>query len=377
MMSSISKYIVFILVGVFCLTGSKPLVAQESPALLKAKKDAEAKGYTFIASRDEIIAEAKKEGQVRVLSAMNSSTFPPMVKAFKHKYPFLDLYMEEITGSDSAQRFLLELQAGMTGNWDVFRISTDFYDKLAVHAKKIDLLGMAEHGVLQIPRKMIDARYRDIIHGGSAIASAAYNKELISAEQVPDTWEDFLKPEFKGRKFLVDIRPLNFAPFGATLGEEWLLNYARRIKEQQPIWVRGHARGITAIVGGEYALYQLTNYHTCMRAQRRDPKRVLVCKLVEPVPVRLSVQQGIIKNAPRPYSAILFLEFLASPEVQKILDDEEPLKSSIYAPDSELEKVTRGRKVAVMDTFEHTDRWVKKTVEAFGFPRAERLKGKK
>jgi ABC-type Fe3+ transport system substrate-binding protein len=228
--------------------------------------------------------------------------------------------------------------------------------------------------VLKIPPKMIDTRYRSIVHGGSAIASAAYNRELISAEQVPNTWEGFLKPEFKGRKFLVDIRPINFAPFAAALGEEWLVNYARRIKEQEPVWVRGHTRAITAMVGGEYGLYQLTNYHSCVRAQQQDPRKVLVCKLIEPIPVRLSVQQAIINNAPRPYGAILFLEFLASPEAQKILDDIEPLKSSIYAPDSELEKATRGRKVAVMDTFEHTDRWVKKAVEGFGFPRAEKLK---
>jgi hypothetical protein len=29
-----------------------------------------------------------------------------------------------------------------------------------------------------------------------------------------------------------------------------------------------------------------------------------------------------------------------------------------------------------MDSFVHTDRWVEKTVEAFGFPREEKLKGK-
>jgi len=175
----------------------------------------------------------------------------------------------------------------------------------------------------------------------------------------------------------VDIRPLNFAPFAAALGAEWLMNYARKIKEQQPIWVRGPTRALTAMVSGEYSLNQLTNYHACVRAQQRDPRKVLVCKLIEPIPVRLSVEQAIIKNAPRPYGAILFLEFLASPEAQKILDDIEPLKSSVYAPDSELEKVTRGKKVAVMDTYEHSDRWVKMTVEAFGFPREERLKRKK
>ena len=75
---------------------------------------------------------------------------------------------------------------------------------------------------------------------------------------------------------------------------------------------------------------------------------------------KVDVGQAIIKNAPRPYGAILFIEFLAGPEAQKILDDIEPLKSSIYVPDSELQKVTQGKKVAVMDTFEQTERWVKK-----------------
>ncbi|MBI2986421.1 MAG: extracellular solute-binding protein [Deltaproteobacteria bacterium] len=354
----------------FWAVGSIVFAAAPGPDLLKARGEAEAKGFIFETRRDEIVAKAKKEGRVRVMSAMEPDTYPHIVKAFKQQYPFIDISLEEITGTDAVQRFLLELQAGTARDWDVFRVSTDLYDSFAVHAKKIDLLGMAEHGVLRIPPKMIDPRHRSIIHAGSALGSTAYNGELISEDRVPSTWEDFLKPEFKGRKFLVDIRLLNFAPLAAGLGEEWMVNYARGLREQQPVWARGHTRALASMTAGEYGLFQLTNYHSCASAQKRDRRKVLVCKLIEPIPVRLSVQQAIVNNAPRPYAAILFLEFLASPEAQRILDEIEPLKSSIYAPGSELEKATRGKKLAVMDTFEHTTRWIKMAVEALGFPKA-------
>ena len=370
---NLSQILLFVLAAIFCLAGPDRIAAQESPKLLKAKKEAEAKGFTFVASHDEIIAQAKKEGRLRVLFSLTPESYPHISKAFKQKYPFIDLYLEEITGTDAAQRFLMELQAGLRRDWDIIRVSPDFYGDLTGYAKKIDLLGMAEQDVLQIPPQMIDAERRNVIHAGSALGSMAYNKEMISQGRVPNTWEDFLKPEFKGRKFLVDIRPLNFAPFAAAFGEEWLVNYSRRLKEQEPVWVRGHTRALTAMASGEYALYQLTSYHSCALAQRQDPRRVLVCKLIEPIPARLTVPQAIVQNAPRPYSALLFLEFLASTEAQKIMDDIEPLKSSIYATGSELEKITKGKKMALETTesFPRTEKRIDMVVEAFGFPKAD------
>src|SRR3990172_4989839 len=107
------------------LAGSDLFAASPSPDLLKAKKEAEAKGLVFETSRDEIVAKAKKEGRVRVMSAMEPDTYPHIVKAFKQQYPFIDISLEEITGTDAVQRFLLELQAGTARDWDVFRGSTD------------------------------------------------------------------------------------------------------------------------------------------------------------------------------------------------------------------------------------------------------------
>jgi hypothetical protein len=44
------------------MLGTTYAVAAESPTLLQAKNEAEAKGYVFVASHDEIVAMAKKEG---------------------------------------------------------------------------------------------------------------------------------------------------------------------------------------------------------------------------------------------------------------------------------------------------------------------------
>lgn len=48
-----------------------------SPDLLKAKQQAEAKGYIFLTNHDEIVEKAKKEGKLRVLSSQQSVTIKP------------------------------------------------------------------------------------------------------------------------------------------------------------------------------------------------------------------------------------------------------------------------------------------------------------
>jgi iron(III) transport system substrate-binding protein len=366
----------FVLMSLTILRSIYP--ASGSPEVEKAKTNAQSLGYTFISSHDEILAGAKREGKLRVLNTLDAETTNHLIKAFREKYPFISVEAREVAGTEGAQRFLLEMQAGQTKDWDIFHLPRDFFNKFTPHAKKIDIFGMAQQGILAIPVKMIDPKNRNIVAPASAIQAVAYNKTLIPAEKVPNTWEDFLKPEFKGKKFMMDIRPHGFGSMAAGLGIEWVQNYARKLKEQEPIWVRGYSRTLTAIAAGEYALHQQANFHSCMQIAEKDPTKSIVCKVVEPIPVRLSEEEGILQNAPRPHAALLWLEFQASPAGQKIIDKYEPLKSSIYAPGSELEKITRGKKLLVGDwsVYENIDRWVEMTVEAFGFPKAESIKSR-
>ena len=127
------------------------------------QQDAESR----ICFRDEprqIVATAKKEGRMRAISFLSGKMLDAMVRAFRAKYPFLDVHVEEQGGSvEAAQRFLLEIKAGIVKDWDANRLWTELYDEYLPHQKKFDILGMAQNKVLNIPPMMVDPVHRHVV----------------------------------------------------------------------------------------------------------------------------------------------------------------------------------------------------------------------
>ena len=335
----------------------------------KTEQAAQAGGLIFETSHDVIVSRARAEGKLRVLSSFSPEAFRRMRELMQKKYPFLDISIEEITGPDAQQRLLLELKAGTVKDWDVVAANADMYNEFVPERKTFDILGMAQRGVLAINPRMVDPDNRGVVALASNLCSIAYNKKLLSPEKTPNSWEDFLKPEFKGKKFIADIRPTCLAGLAVGFGEDWLVGYAKKLAAQDPVWARGFPAAMTRIAIGEHALHQLTNYNSCMRAAAKDPSGSLVCKIVQPTPVRLMNTEFVIKNTPYPYAALLWIETEASPEAQRILDEYGPLNSSLYA-DGKIAEAVKGLKVIVNDfkTLKNTTKWQEMAVEAFGFP---------
>jgi ABC-type thiamine transport system substrate-binding protein len=352
------------------------LAATPSQSLVKAKKEADAKGYAFIANRDEIVTKAKQEGKLRVLAEMEPPNIKASIKAFMKKYPFINLHIEEITGTDAARRNILEIKSGMAKDWDILHLSTDFYNEYLPYLWKIDIFGMAQQGVLQIPTPMIDPKHRNVVGYFSRFQVTAYNKNLVPAEKVPKLWEDILKPEFKGKKFAADIRPTEIAALVPAWGLEKTLEFARKVAAQEPLWVRGGSRTITAITAGEIPMMIGPNFHTTKRAQGKDATGNLQYIALEPVPVRLSLEEAIQAGAQHPHAALLWLEWMASPEAQKLADEHEPASSSVYVRGGIVEQELRGKKLSTVswDHHQHMDQWQAKVFEAYGFPKAETKK---
>jgi ABC-type Fe3+ transport system substrate-binding protein len=366
------------LAWIFCSWFTCPIAfaASPSPALLKAKQQAESKGYVFLTSHDEIFSSAEKERKLRILTGLAGS-LKTVTEAFKKRYPFLDPYQGTIKTPDDGQRVLLEVKANAAQDWDIVRVHTDFYTDWLPHFWKIDLLGMAEHGVLDIPPKMIDPINRDVMALVSRFEVVSYNKNLVSPGQVPKTWEDMLKPEWKGRKFGVDIRPQELAALVPAWGLEKTLDYARKIAAQQPIWTRDASRSLAALAAGEIPLYLFgSNYGNVTRAQRKDPLGVIQFTVLEPVPVRVGSEQAILATSKNPHAALLWLEFMAGPEAQKLIDQHEPVIASLYSKGSAAEQALRGKKVSVVSWEDNPkmEQWIAKLVEAYGFPRTDDAK---
>jgi len=333
-----------------------------------------ANGYTVFKSHAAIVEKARQEQKLKVFTTMDPETSGFLKQAFQKKYPFIkDIQIMEIAGTAATQRLLLQIQGG-NSDADVVYTSEDFFDQYIPYGKKLDLLGMAQQRVLDIPVKMIDPESRKALAVSTHFGVVAYNKCRLTETQVPDRWEDFLKPEFKDKKIVVDIRPFVYQSYAAGAGEEWMIDFATKIAAQKPIWFRGATRALSLIANGEFLLHSAINYNSSVRSLRKDKTGCLAFRVVEPVPVRLAEPEIILETAPHAHAGLLWLEFLASPEAQSIIDEYEPLKSSMYVSGSAVEKALRGKKIWLKDWkhYEKGPNWMSMAVKTFGFPKAEK-----
>jgi iron(III) transport system substrate-binding protein len=317
-----------------------------------------------------LVAAAEKEGSLKVLTSMTEDAIPGVKKAWEAKYPNIELEINEQTGDDD-KRILLEIQAGQS-DVDNLHLSAESYKDYLPHLEKIDLLKLVKDGVLDIPEEMINPAEPNTMAAGSGIGAFSYNPKLLSEADAPKTYDDLLLPQFKNRKFLIDIEPANLASLGAAWGEEKLREYAKAIAAQKPIWARGDTVSLTAMAAGEYKLHSFSNYHSAFRVSLKSPDNIKIV-LLEPIPVRLTQIESIRKDAKHPAAALLFLEHTASQEVQDILDEFEPRQSSVFAEGSELNNLTAGKELSVMswDEFPKLEPWESMIVKEWGFPSAQ------
>ncbi len=347
--------------------------AQGSAMLLKAKTEAETKGYIFEISHDVIVAKAKKEGKLVVFSSQDADAIRATADAFRKKYPFIDVRATEIAGTETYRRMIQEMSIGKTTAWDVNYLAFDFYKEYLPHQKRFDMLGMAKHGVLQIPAETIDPVNRHIVALQTNMQALAYNKKLVAENKTPATYEDMLKPEFKGKKFATDIRPRAVAALVPAWGLEKVLVYAKRLAAQEPIWTRGDSRSLPYMTGGEIPMNLGLNYKSYLRFKEKDVQDVLGVKLLEPIPVRLTEAEGVSATAQHPYAGLLWLAFQASPEAQAILDKVDRAASHLIAGTFH-ERATRGKKISLLgwEHYPQMQRYEEEVVKAYGFPRADR-----
>ena len=115
------------------------------------------------------------------------------------------------------------------------------------------------------------------------------------------------------------------------------------------------------------------NFHDLKRAQKKDPLGVLQYAIVEPVPFRLALAQSILATAQHLHAALLWFDWLATVEAQKIADEHEPMASAVYVRGSAVEQEVKGKKLSAVpwESYQNLQPWAAKIFEAYGFPKAD------
>ena len=99
-------------------------------------------------------------------------------------------------------------------------------------------------------------------------------------------------------------------------------------------------------------------------------------KYVEPVPIRLTELSGVMEFAAHPHAGLLWLEYLASEDVQAVWDQQAPPQTSIfsdYDSPTSMRAVTEGKETSIIDWnhIRNYPDYIDGVIEALGFPQAE------
>jgi iron(III) transport system substrate-binding protein len=144
------------------------------------------------------------------------------------------------------------------------------------------------------------------------------NTNLVPPEQEPKTWLDALDPKWKGKVAMDD--PRGSGPGGTIIsGLDYLYgqDVEQKIADLQPFFATQAGPIWTALDRGEYAIY-LSGGHTDLIAQRRAGAPVKQIDPTDGVGVT-PIGQSILKDAPHPNAAKLWIEWSLSDEGQNLL----------------------------------------------------------
>jgi ABC-type Fe3+ transport system substrate-binding protein len=233
---------------------------------------------------------------------------------------------------------------------DAFRPAPDVWSEYFKHDlfRKYDFKRMAADGHLAIPQQMIDAN-GVVVWSGSLMGIMAYNASRVGSQQPPNGWESCVDPRWRGQ-FTVDTKPNVLAALASRWGEEKLLDYARKLKQNDPIWLRGSSQGLAKLAAGEFTFMCGVYLHATERFLTKNANLPIKKVVPHPLPVAFHEPEAVYARAQNRHVALLWIEFLASAEGQAVLDAVDPGRASFLVEKTLTHSLAKGANVSVCGT---------------------------
>jgi iron(III) transport system substrate-binding protein len=257
---------------------------------------------------------ARQEGKLVVYGVGNPTLYTPIRDAFMKRFPGIELQGVDQRGRESREKVFAEQQSR---NYvaDVVISGTDTQNEL-ITAGFIEPYRAAEIANVipeLVPPGGMQSNPRTI-----SIFTIAINTNLVPPDQEPKTWLDVLDPKWKNKIAMDD--PRGSGPGGTIIsGLEALYgsDIDQKLADQNPFFATQAGPIFAALNRGEYAMF-LSSNHTDVIEQRRQGAPVKQLKPSDGVGIT-QISQSLIKGAPHPNAAKLWIEWSLSEEGQTLL----------------------------------------------------------
>jgi iron(III) transport system substrate-binding protein len=285
---------------------SIPAQAQNSNA-----KNEAVYNYRGADRNEKLVENARKEGTLMFYTSMAPTESRPLAEAFEKKY---GIKVELWRGPNEKliQRILTEAK-GRHHTFDV--LETNATETEIIGREDLLLPFYTPHAgdfppeAVPSHRKWMPDRFNYLV--------TAFNTTKVKKEEVPKTYEGFADPKWKGRLAIESGDWDWMATIIDKMGKEKGTAYFHKLSEMRPEMRKGHPLLAQLVGAGEVTVSLTTFLSNVISVKRRGSPIDFV-----PVQPVLALPFGIAtaKHAPHPHAALLFADYVLSPEGQQLLD---------------------------------------------------------
>jgi iron(III) transport system substrate-binding protein len=267
------------------------------------------------ADRQQILLEgAKKEGKLVWYTSLTH--YQEIAKVFEAKYPGVKIEGYRADASQLIKRTLTEAKTG--------RLVADAFETtppaLMLFRDEGLLLPYTSPSAASFPETSKEDAGTGLVHwvtDRESFIGVGYNKNLVAEKDVPRNFEDLLKPQWKGK----------LAMAGSTTGDRVIgamlkakgAEFVKKLKDQDVklhMISGGALNGL--VVSGEVAVSPtIFRNHVLVALEKGAAEGWVPMDLV----VSNAGGAAISAKAHHPHAALLFIDFILSPEGQKIFED--------------------------------------------------------
>ena len=300
-----------ILCWVVLLIGFSPTAGVPADGATMAEVAAKVKALKPQERINYLLKGAQAEGELVYYGTLPINEFLPLARLFNRRYRSIALHQYFSPRDGILSRTLAEARAGLHAV-DVVQVDLSYGFQL-LNADLVQPYPVAS-----------DKRYYDgtydpdgYWHSMYSLTTALiYNTNLVKQAQVPKSYDDLLKPAWKGKMLFDPEAGYILAAMEAAWGREKAVEYLAKLAKQDITYRRGGTLTTQVVSSGEFPIGIAINGETS--AGVREKGAPLGFSVLPPVILK---PEGyfVAKNAPHPHAALLFSEWVLSDEAQSFL----------------------------------------------------------
>jgi len=259
----------------------------------------------------KLAAQAKKEGKIVLYTSLAPSESKPLAEAFEKKYG-VKVELWRALSDKVVQRTIAEARAHRN---DVDVVETNGPEMDMMAREKVfeayDTPYLADLPSNAVPpgHLWLPDRMNFFVVG--------FNTDKVKRSEIPATYEGFLDPKWKGKLGIEATDQEWMATLVKAMGEQKGMDFFRKLAAMKPDMRKGHVLIAKLVSAGEVPVC-LSCYNSNIISLKRKGAPVDFVP-VQPVAARPQ-GIGVAKAAPHPAAAVLFADFVLSPEGQKLYE---------------------------------------------------------